>query len=178
MKYQTFSSDNKYGLINEQHEIILPAIYDNIVFDFQEEYALIRKDNKWGMISNDGKLICDCIYDSIHLDFAGSDYACVANLSASGELLYGLIDKGGKEICECMYNHICSTPCGDGDLFVVGMLQYDEEKKTSKMQYGLINIYGELIQPCLFDSKERAIASTDYGIFSLSAKISKKRNKK
>ena len=34
MKYPTFSSDNKFGMINDNQEIILPAIYDNIVFDF------------------------------------------------------------------------------------------------------------------------------------------------
>lgn len=161
MKCQIFNSDSKFGLINEHHEIILPAIYDNIVFDFQEEYALIRKDNKWGMISNDGAIICDCIYDSVHLDFVVSDYSCVANRSVSGELLYGLINKKGELIIDCIYHYIDSTPIGGK--FIVGQLSECDTKQQSRMLYGLTNEKGKLALPYLYESKDKVIEALEKG---------------
>ena len=163
MKCQIFNSDSKFGLINEHHEIILPAIYDNIVFDFQEEYALTRKDGKWGMASKEGDIICECIYDTVHLDFVASNYACVGNASKDGIMLYGLINKKGELTCDCQFNYIDSTPIVE-DRFIIGMLWIDEVKKQKKTLYGLINHKGKMIQPCLYDSKDKLSEAVQSGL--------------
>lgn len=165
MKLEIFNKENKVGIIDLSKNIILPAEYDNVVFDYQDEYALIKKDSKWGIISDDGKIICDCVYDTIHLDFSSGDYAAVANLTEKGNLSYGLINKKGKLVCKCKYDYIDSTPVIDGNYFVVGIYQEAEDSKQPRMLFGLIDCNGKIIQPCLFDSKDKAIKSVDQGLF-------------
>jgi hypothetical protein len=161
MKYEIFSIDKKVGLLNLNQEVVLPAEYDNITFDFQEQYALIKRDGKWGMFGKDGNILCECIYDSVHLDFVGSNYACVANYSESGKLLYGLINKKGELIIDCLYHYIDSTPIDDK--FIVGQLSECDTKHQSKILYGLINGKGKSALPCLYESKEQVVEAVGKG---------------
>ena len=132
MGFSLIKVGNKVGLVKENQDIILPIEYDNIVFDFQEEFALTRKDGKWGIASKEGYIICECIYDTIHLDFVTSYYACVGNTSKDGVMLYGLINQKGELTCGCQYDYIDPTPIAE-DRFIVGMFWIDEGEKQKKL---------------------------------------------
>lgn len=161
MKYTIFNENGKVGLLNEFSKVVQPAIYDSIVYDMQEQYALIKKDGKWGMLSYDGSVLCDCVYDTVHLDFVVSDYACVGNFTKDGNLLYGLINKQGDLVLNCQYEYIESTPIEDK--FIVGKSS-NEDREQKKMLYGLVNNKGKIVQAYLYTSKDKIIDAMTKGL--------------
>jgi len=53
----------KYGFINREGTLCIPAIYDDRGF-FSAEYVNVMKDGKWGYINKDGKPITEFKYDT------------------------------------------------------------------------------------------------------------------
>lgn len=61
--------DNKWGIVNESNEVIIPFIYSSI-YIYDEKYFKVRKDVgtddlKSGIIDVSGNEIIPCIYDEI-----------------------------------------------------------------------------------------------------------------
>ena len=56
---------NKWGIINDKNEIILPVVYD-LIAGISREYLILKQNNKYGLYSKSKETIrLDCIYDMI-----------------------------------------------------------------------------------------------------------------
>lgn len=53
----------KYGFINREGILCIPAIYDKIGF-FSDKYVNVMKSGKWGYIDKDGKAMTKFKYDT------------------------------------------------------------------------------------------------------------------
>lgn len=53
----------KYGFINREGALCIPAIYEDIGF-FSDEYVNVMKGGKWGYIDKDGKVVTKFKYDN------------------------------------------------------------------------------------------------------------------
>jgi hypothetical protein len=74
--FATVSKEEKWGLINDQGEIIIPFHYAYPLF-FKEGYAKVMKDEKWSFVDVFGRQLTDFVYDLAE-DFEG-EYARVLN---------------------------------------------------------------------------------------------------
>ena len=60
--------NNKYGMINEKNEVIIPIIYDNVYY-FQSNglaKVKVKLNNKYGIINEKNEIIIPIIYNYIY----------------------------------------------------------------------------------------------------------------
>lgn len=71
-------SNNKWGFVNKDGEVIVDKIYDYVTEFNDYGYAGVKENGKWGVINQEGKIIEEPTYelDSIEPDFIGK-YYCV-----------------------------------------------------------------------------------------------------
>lgn len=78
-----FIKDNKYGLLNDIEEIIVPPVYDNIFIEtysydnmceveivngfYKNGIAKVKKDNLYGYIDEYGREILECKYNEAYM---------------------------------------------------------------------------------------------------------------
>jgi len=132
--YLSEKENEKYGLINDKAEVILPAIYDEIS-GRNEGFYLITKNNKEGFLDKHGKLILSPKYDYIDYREGGIYIVGLNDFE-------GLIDEKGKEIIPPMYNHITPNVFRDNEYFIYSL---PNEKR------GLIDRNNKEILPPIYD---------------------------
>jgi hypothetical protein len=108
--FEVFSKDQRQGLLNEQKEVVIPAVYDqlgwtdgtSIVFGDLIGYEL---DGKWGLISTKNKVLSKPVYYRLQ---KFDDHFIKASIkgSFSNLLFNGLIDQHGKVVLSCNYFEI------------------------------------------------------------------------
>jgi len=108
MKLYPVISSGKYGFMNAQGKLMIPAIY-NEVGPFQEGLAVVSKEDLFGIIDKKNQVIVDFQYDEI-LEFV-SNRAIVRK----GEK-YGVIDRLGKLIFPLIYDDISLSDQGIYDV--------------------------------------------------------------
>ena len=98
------SENQKYGLINEFGEEIVPAKYDYYIDSFsQNGLARVKSNDKYGYIDESGNEIIPCVYMEA-LDFNESDFTFVVTqdhelqiINSKNEILVDLMKKYNKE---------------------------------------------------------------------------------
>lgn len=98
MKLYPVISGGKYGFMNTQGKLMIPAMY-NEVGPFQEGLAVVSKDDKFGIIDKKNQMIVDFQYDEI-LEFVQN-----RAIVRKGEK-YGVIDRLGKLVFPLIYEDI------------------------------------------------------------------------
>lgn len=98
MKLYPVISEGKYGFINTQGKLMIPAMY-NEVGPFQEGLAVVSKDDKFGIIDKKNQMIIDFQFDEI-LEFVNN-----RAIVRKGEK-YGLIDRLGKLVFPLEFDDI------------------------------------------------------------------------
>ena len=61
--------DGKYNYIDKNGKLLIPSLWFDEVYDFENGYAGVKKDGKWNYINTEGQLL------SPNLWFDGSDYS-------------------------------------------------------------------------------------------------------
>jgi hypothetical protein len=98
MKLYPVISGGKYGFMNMQGKLMIPAMY-NEVGPFQEGLAVVSKDDKFGIIDKKNQMVVDFQYDEI-LEFVQN-----RAIVRKGEK-YGVIDRLGKLVFPLIYEDI------------------------------------------------------------------------
>lgn len=97
--------NDKYGMIDENENVIIPLEYDSPYFVTGEAWVSAEKDDKWGVIDYDNNIIADFIYENYILDFS-YDFAVVKINDK-----YGYINKKGQrlKLSKTIYSHLYDT---------------------------------------------------------------------
>lgn len=98
MKLYPVISGGKYGFMNTQGKLMIPAMY-NEVGPFQEGLAVVSKDDKFGIIDKKNQMVVDFQYDEI-LEFVQN-----RAIVRKGEK-YGVIDRLGKLVFPLEFDDI------------------------------------------------------------------------
>ena len=98
MKLYPVVSNGKYGYMNAQGKLIVPAIY-NEVAPFQDGLAVVSKEELFGIIDKKNQVIVDFQYDEV------SEFTSNRAIVRKGEK-YGLINRSGKLIFPLEFDDI------------------------------------------------------------------------
>jgi hypothetical protein len=104
MKLYPIISNSKYGFMNSQGKLIIPALY-NEVGPFQEGLAVVSKEDLFGIIDKKNQVVVDFQFDEI-LEFV-NNHAIVRK-----ERKYGVIDRLGKLIFPLDFDDISLNDSG------------------------------------------------------------------
>jgi hypothetical protein len=89
--------DGKYGVVNNDDNMILPIEYGEIYA--KHNFLLAKKNNKYGLFTDKAERITDDIYDEINV--SNTKYIIVKNNN-----LYGVLSDNGKIILPIIYDYI------------------------------------------------------------------------
>lgn len=98
-----FKINNKYGFQDNDHNVIIPAIYDALPYSL-EDRNVVRKNGKCGVISREGDVIIDFIHDDI-IKLKDGLYSVRHNISHDQWECY-VIDELGSIIVQNGYKNI------------------------------------------------------------------------
>lgn len=73
----TFKFNNKVGLFNSKGDIVLPAIYDEIIISKNGKLHAYRSNDKWGYLDDEGKIVIKAQYNSVG-EFSTNDLTAVS----------------------------------------------------------------------------------------------------
>jgi WG containing repeat len=148
-----FMRDGKFGYINEQGKIVIPAQFAR-ADDFSEGLAGVRIDGKYGMIDQKGNIVIKPQYEFIFQFKNGQ-----AKFLESGGRI-GIIDRTGKIIKAATIDQnpaAMQTPISDGKFregrnFSEGLARItgstNNQNPQAKDKYGYVNQQGvEVIKP-------------------------------
>lgn len=138
---KSYQDGNKYGFIDEQGNIVIPAIYDHVGC-FNEGLVSVTIDHKMGYINHSGELVIPAIYDFTNFFSQGVAYAC-----KNGK--FGYINKKGETVIDFIYDR--AWDFFDADGFAAVRLNGKE---------GLIDINGNIVMPISFEGA----SSTSNGV--------------
>lgn len=93
----SFEENNKYGVVNENGDVIAKADYDKIG-EYKNGFVAVYRNDKLGFIDSTGKVIADTKYDATTYGFNDG----LANVSLNGK--FGFIDTTGKEVIPLQYD--------------------------------------------------------------------------
>jgi len=119
LKLYPIISNGKYGFMNAQGKLIIPALY-NEVGPFQEGLAVVSKEELFGIIDKKNQVVVDFQFDEI-LEFV-NNRAIVRK-----ENKYGVIDRLGKLIFPLVFDDISLNESG----------VYDAVKEEKNCMYDL-----------------------------------------
>ena len=91
---------NKYGLMSDSGETIIPCEYDRICFPSLCAIRIVYKGNLQGAYSCKGELIVPVVYDDVRV------YSSGIVVKRGNE--YGLYNHDGLILCEAKYDDISS----------------------------------------------------------------------
>lgn len=171
------------GLFDKTGKVIIPCEYDEITdrtFDF-----LVKKQEKTGVIDETGKVIVPCAYDEIKTHFVNKRKIFIVRSSN----LYGCFDaESGKELLACEYTDIdleqgiLKTYELEGRVDLTNwniilpvnyqeIVYFDKKYKVKYHdKYGILDITGKEIIPCVYDRIEKS-STEKYYYVSLNNKM-------
>lgn len=133
-------NNNKYGVINENGNIVIFLEYDNIGIDLAQfasnqiknQYVLfdncipVQRDKKWGFFDKTGKQIIPVEYDGLGC-IVGTQNSRTANnlliipeyeaIVVEKDKKYGIIDSVGKKLIDCALDAIYSITSSGKDTY-------------------------------------------------------------
>jgi len=144
-KFIIVKQKNKYGLLNEKKQLILPIEYDSIEHTHSAYWFVISKNKLYGVVSDEGVLTVPIYYEHIEDDFKGSKNIDDVGFIVQKNLKLGSIDFHNNIIIPIEYDGISNW------------VEYGPDAHYVKKGnfYGLINHHtGELIIPDIYDGLE------------------------
>ncbi len=129
--FNIIQSGGKRGLINNNQKIVLPIEFDQLI-EVQQGKFIAKKNGKWAVIKADNKLLIPFEYDSIR--FQKKEIQAFTKYRG-----WQLLDSIGNVKSEKFYDFIDGF---DGANYRV----------QSKGYWGLMNVNGDEIIHCVFDS--------------------------
>ncbi len=140
--FSIIKKGSKFGLVNNENQLLLPAEYDTIERPRLADYFFITKNNLSGVVTSDGILTVPIFYEHIEYDWKEQK---------SGEKDCFLIQKNRKLGSIDFHNTIIIPFEYDG---ISNWVEYGPDAHYVKKgtQYGIIDYNtGELIIPVEFD---------------------------
>lgn len=98
-KYAIVKLANKFGVIDEDINEIVPCYYDSITI--RDSFIYVYKNNKSGLLKNNGSQILPCIYDQIDAAEYTYKYGFV---KAAKNDKYGFLDSNGNILTDFKYD--------------------------------------------------------------------------
>lgn len=161
--------DGRYGFINKSGQLVIPCIYEE-AYNFSCGLVMVRPEGLlYGYINKSGKLVIPCSYKR-----AGSFDSGLASVYNEKSGDYEVIDKNGKVVFSGMeirgeiydnglamvekdgkYGFIDSKnrteiiPCEYDDIMYCEENHIDYFRVSKEGKFGIVNMAGELIFPCL-----------------------------
>lgn len=136
------AEEYKYGILNVSGKQMLEVVYDEIG-PLKNGMAKIRKGNKWGFINASGNMVLDC--NNYYVSDFSKNRALVYN---PGKLYY--IDNKGQSLENAAFGISKYNPDESKTVFIG---ELDENgvmnKETTPLYYGLIDLDGKEIIPCI-----------------------------
>ena len=65
--HQIFSSNNKFGLLNSDNKILIPAVYDDLNNFYNSSVFIAKLNGKYGIVNYQNKTVREIKYDKIEL---------------------------------------------------------------------------------------------------------------
>lgn len=66
-KYQIFKEKNKFGVISNQNNIVIPAEYDAITEIYGTGEFIVKKNSKYGIVNSNNQILLELKYDSFQV---------------------------------------------------------------------------------------------------------------
>lgn len=174
--------NNKFGLVNNNGEILIPIIYDNI-FGINDGFAVVALNHKLGIVNTNGKLIIPIEYNILsHVSnglilFSNSEEIPYDDY-VNTEILFGFLDTNNNIKIPPQY-----TLAKDfsENLAVVGKSIGLDENYEEIIKYGYINTEGKIFIDFQFDFAKSfengfanvKIANEEFCIDSVGKKLNK-----
>ena len=132
------NNNEVWGLISDSDEILLPFIYESIVY-VPKGFFIAKKNGLYGMIDKTSRIVLECQYEEMKNYPDGL-------LLIKEKGYYGLKNIEGKEILPCRYDN-------DDDLFVWVIVRRNAYCKVCHDGlYGLLDVNGLEVIPCKYES--------------------------
>lgn len=135
--------DDKYGVINEKGQLLVPAEYDDcdmLDLDYDNSCFCVKKDGKQGVLKSNGEVLIPIEYE----DITDIQATVPTSFIVKKDNKYGLINGEGKVVVALEYDYMSKTEN-------YGVLIIEVEKDGI---YGAMNENGEIIVPIEYDSIE------------------------
>ena len=136
--HHILDSNNKYGLINQKGDIILPCEFDTIYPTIKDDLVLVKKNGVFGFYNNEGFKVIDFHYKVAH-EFDNGIAA--VNEIDSGQKYY-LINKKGDRVSHNTFDYF------------FGFYGSDLAYVKNEGKYGYINNKGEIKIECIYEEVE------------------------
>lgn len=130
-----YSDGHKWGLTNENLDVLATPQFDAGFFVLREGYALVQKDKKWGTLGADGKIIIPCNYERVTSFDAATGYGI-----QNGKYLL-LNFRTGEPVTPDLFDNIDEHCAGTPTILVVtqrgkkGFLNATIGKPINKISY-------------------------------------------
>jgi len=146
--YLAENNENKYGVINESNEIIVPFIYDEIKKIPKQSQFVVKKDDLYAVINIQDEIIIPFLYSNI-LICENTNY-----LICKKDNLHGILEGSGKVLLDFNYDKIESLEYGflmeqnnqigflDANLNTIIPPLYEEGKYLDSKMYAVRNEEG------------------------------------
>ena len=138
---------DRYGIINDYGQVILPCEYSDIRFQEHSDLMMVIKGEKAGFMNRQLKWVIPPKYNGeFWTVFEGYDYfEDGLTVAADADWNYGVVDSTGREIVPCRYKEVNIV---GPDFFVV-----------EDDHYGAINRNGDTVIPFVYKSLRPLYAS-------------------
>jgi hypothetical protein len=130
--YESIEIDGKYGVINEQGDLVIPANYDEIG-SFGNGLFPAKKDSFWGFISVNNEIVVPFENEMVSYFLEGIAFT-------QKDSVYVLIDSTGRRINELDYSYVAFP-------FELPYIFVEQNRKQ-----GIVNLQGENVIDCKYDN--------------------------
>jgi len=140
-----FEKDGKYGYMDKNEKVVIPAIYDftddrlKIIPKFIRGHVLLKKDGKSGIMDKTGKVTIPFDFGSLYILPLLPNHVLISR-RPDGKSLYGINTLQNKPVIPMEYPSLSS----DSNMIIA--------KQNDK--YGLFDLNGKLLIPIEFTSLE------------------------
>lgn len=158
-----YSSIDEYSHVVERHgkygcidiitgQSVLPCMYDDGMFYFEDGYAVVEYRNKAGVVDNRKNKLIPFEYDT--LTYAGHNL-----FAASKDSKYGIINYKKRQMCKFKYDEL--FPIGSDDCLFIAVIM---EK------YGLIDCNGNEVVHIEYEDAKPFARTNEFVSFGMSGK--------
>lgn len=154
IKLVSFCHEGKWGVKNENGQLIIPVIYEDEV-QFYSDFAAAKLNGKYGFIDQSGITIIPFIYSD-----AGIFEYGIGDVAINGK--WGCVDKTGNLIIACEHLLPLSFNSPDEVIGVNKGGRWNHAKsEIIEGKWGLINARGKMVVPYVYDN-EQALPINDF----------------
>jgi len=173
-EYARISRLDKYGVVNNKGEIVVPCIYDDIMpvekdyntfwrrnyegYSFGSlGYSAVFKEGKWGVINKQHQLILKCNYDKINTYSEGL-------FSVIKRKKCGCISLSGEEIVPFVYEHVSGFNNGYAVCYCAETAEYGNAHNPihKNHRYGIIDNRGKKVVDTIYAALQQLPTGVDF----------------